>query len=124
MCGIFASVGFEPDARHIDIVSHRGPDGRGWRIFQSAAGPVALGHRRLSIIDLDARANQPMSFSDDRFWITFNGRYYNFIELRVELERSGELFIRIGHRSPAPRLRRLGGVVAGPIAGHVRIRHL
>ena len=92
MCGIFASVGFEPDARHIDIVSHRGPDGRGWRTFESAAGPVALGHRRLAIIDLDARANQPMSFGDDRFWITFNGEIYNFIELRAELERGGELF--------------------------------
>lgn len=92
MCGIFASVGFTPDARHIDIVSHRGPDGRGWREFQSAAGPVALGHRRLSIIDLDERAAQPMSVRDERFWITFNGEIYNFIELRAELERAGEAF--------------------------------
>ena len=92
MCGIFASVGFQPDARHIDVVSHRGPDGRGWREFQSAAGPVALGHRRLSIIDLDERAAQPMSSRDERFWITFNGEIYNFIELRAELERIGEAF--------------------------------
>jgi asparagine synthase (glutamine-hydrolysing) len=92
MCGIYASVGFEPDARHIDIVSHRGPDGRGLCTFASAAGPVALGHRRLSIIDLDARADQPMSFGDGRFWITFNGEIYNFIELRAELERRGEFF--------------------------------
>src|SRR5262245_51071478 len=92
MCGIFASVGFHPDARHIDIVSHRGPDGRGWREFQSIAGPVALGHRRLSIIDLDERAAQPMSSRDERFWITFNGEIYNFIELRTELERTGEVF--------------------------------
>jgi asparagine synthase (glutamine-hydrolysing) len=92
MCGIFASVGFRPDARHIDIVSHRGPDGRGWREFQSAAGPVALGHRRLSIIDLDERAAQPMSSCDERFWITFNGEIYNYVELRDELERRGEVF--------------------------------
>jgi asparagine synthase (glutamine-hydrolysing) len=92
MCGIFASVGFRPDARHIDIVSHRGPDGRGWRKFQSAAGPVALGHRRLSIIDLDERAAQPMASRDERFWITFNGEIYNYVELRDELERQGEVF--------------------------------
>ncbi len=92
MCGIFASVGFEPDAHHIDIVSHRGPDGRGWRTFVSPAGPVALGHRRLSIIDLDARADQPMSYGDERYWITFNGEIYNFVELRTELERQGEVF--------------------------------
>ena len=86
MCGIYASIGLVPDPRHLDVVSHRGPDGRGWRVFQSAAGPVALGHRRLSIIDLDKRAAQPMSCSDERFWLTFNGEIYNFLELRAELE--------------------------------------
>ncbi len=86
MCGIYASVGFAPDLRNLDIVSHRGPDGRGWKLFESAAGPVALGHRRLSIVDLDERSAQPMSCRDGRFWLTFNGEIYNFVELRAELE--------------------------------------
>jgi asparagine synthase (glutamine-hydrolysing) len=92
MCGIFASVGFEPDPRHIDIVSHRGPDGRGWKVFDGAAGPVCLGHRRLSIIDLDERAGQPMVCSAKRFWLTFNGEIYNFVEIRKELAAKGVRF--------------------------------
>jgi asparagine synthase (glutamine-hydrolysing) len=92
MCGIYASVGFPPDPRHLDVVVHRGPDGRGWRQFDSNAGPVVLGHRRLSIIDLHARADQPMSCPQGRYWLTFNGEIYNFIELRAELERQGEMF--------------------------------
>lgn len=92
MCGIYASVGFAPEPRNIDIVSHRGPDGRGWRTFESAAGPVALGHRRLAIVDLGDRAAQPMACVDQRVWITFNGEIYNFIELRDELEALGHRF--------------------------------
>ena len=92
MCGIFASVGFKPDPRHVDVVSHRGPDGRGWRVFDSAAGPVALGHRRLSIIDLGARAAQPMTCSNKRFWLTFNGEIYNFTEIRDQLAAKGVRF--------------------------------
>ena len=89
MCGIFASAGFEPDQRCIDIVRHRGPDGQGWKVFESAIGPVCLGHRRLAIIDLDARANQPMTCDDGRLWLTFNGEIYNFVELREELVGRG-----------------------------------
>lgn len=89
MCGIFLSVNFPPDPAHIDVVSHRGPDGRGWRVFDSPAGPVALGHRRLAIIDLDDRALQPMASDDRRYWIVYNGEIYNFVELRKELENTG-----------------------------------
>lgn len=92
MCGIYVSVGFAPDTRHIEAVAHRGPDGQGWRTFTSPAGPVALGHRRLSIIDLDERANQPMSTSDGRWWLTYNGEIYNYLELREELAREGVAF--------------------------------
>lgn len=92
MCGIYASVGFDPDPRLIDIVAHRGPDGRGWRTFQTPAGPLALGHRRLSILDLDERAAQPMSCAQERYWLTFNGEIYNFIELRDRLEALGGAF--------------------------------
>src|SRR5258708_25008160 len=93
MCGLYVSIGFPPNPRHLDIVAHRGPDGRGWRTFESVAGPVALGHRRLSIIDLDERAAQPMSSADGRYWLTFNGEIYNFLELRAELAARGHRFI-------------------------------
>lgn len=92
MCGLFASVGFPPDPQHIDIVSHRGPDGRGWKVMDSRQGPVALGHRRLSIIDLEDRSLQPMSCPDGRYWMVFNGEIYNYIELRSQLRRLGRTF--------------------------------
>jgi asparagine synthase (glutamine-hydrolysing) len=92
MCGIWFSVGFTPDPAHIDIVSHRGPDGQGWRVFDSAAGPVALGHRRLSIIDLSDAGLQPMPYADGRYWVVFNGEIYNYLELRDELSGLGHRF--------------------------------
>ncbi len=92
MCGIFFSVGFPPDPAYIDVISHRGPDGRGWRVFDSPAGPVALGHRRLSIIDLADRSLQPMASPDQRYWMVFNGEIYNYLELREELRATGVVF--------------------------------
>lgn len=92
MCGVFASIGLEPDPARIDIVQHRGPDGRGWRVFESAAGPVALGHRRLAIIDVSDAGLQPMSDISARYWMVFNGEIYNYIELRDELRARGEVF--------------------------------
>jgi len=92
MCGIFASAGFAPDPRCIDIVAHRGPDGRGWKVFESEIGPVCLGHRRLAIIDLDERAAQPMTCDDGRYWLTFNGEIYNYLELRQQLACKGLRF--------------------------------
>jgi asparagine synthase (glutamine-hydrolysing) len=89
MCGIWFSLGFPRDAKHIDLASHRGPDARGWRVFDTVQGPLALGHRRLSIIDLSDAAAQPMSYADDRYWITYNGEIYNYIELREELAAAG-----------------------------------
>ena len=59
MCGIFGSVGFEPDQQRIDIVAHRGPDGRGGEVFESAKGPVALGHRRLASIGCSGAGVRP-----------------------------------------------------------------
>ena len=92
MCGIWFSLAFPPDRAHIDKVAHRGPDGAGWRVFESRAGPVALGHRRLSIIDLSDAASQPMEYADGRYWITFNGEIYNYLELRDELAAAGHRF--------------------------------
>jgi asparagine synthase (glutamine-hydrolysing) len=67
------------------IMYHRGPDGGGLY----AEGPVALGHRRLAILDLSDAGLQPMHSSDGRFVITFNGEIYNYLELREELQRHG-----------------------------------
>lgn len=92
MCGIWFSLGFPTDRAHLDKVAHRGPDGAGWRVFESRAGPVALGHRRLSIIDLSEAAAQPMEYADGRYWVTYNGEIYNYIELRAELAAAGHRF--------------------------------
>jgi asparagine synthase (glutamine-hydrolysing) len=51
-----------------------------------------LGHRRLSIVDLSPLGRNPMSWGNGRFWITFNGEIYNFLELRQELEAAGHRF--------------------------------
>lgn len=92
MCGIFGSVGFAPDKGRIDIVRHRGPDGEGWEIYRSEAGPVALGHRRLAILDLSDAGIQPMTDPAGRYSIVFNGEIYNYRELREELRGHGLVF--------------------------------
>jgi asparagine synthase (glutamine-hydrolysing) len=92
VCGIFASLGFPPDKANIDIVSHRGPDGEGWRTFDTERGPLSLGHRRLAIIDLSDAGHQPMSYADGRYWLVFNGEIYNYVELKRELEALGHIF--------------------------------
>lgn len=71
-----------------DRLIHRGPDAEG----QWTEAAVALGHRRLSIIDLDAKSNQPMFSHDGRYAITFNGEIYNYIELKEELVKKGAVF--------------------------------
>ncbi|MBH9538235.1 XrtA/PEP-CTERM system amidotransferase [Novosphingopyxis sp. YJ-S2-01] len=74
-----------------DAISHRGPDGSGvW-----TAPGVGLGHRRLSIIDLEGSL-QPMGYADGRFQIVFNGEIYNFQALRSELEAKGHVFATEG----------------------------
>jgi len=73
--------------RMTDVLAHRGPDGRGVYVD----GPVGLGHRRLSIIDLNT-GSQPMDAVDGDFWITYNGEVYNYTELRAELSALGHRF--------------------------------
>src|SRR5262245_8522904 len=92
MCGIFGSIGFVPDQARINIVAHRGPDGHGWQEFDSPQGPVALGHRRLAIIDISDGGRQPMTDPTGRYHLVFNGELYNYIELRDELRAKGEVF--------------------------------
>jgi asparagine synthase (glutamine-hydrolysing) len=54
---------------------------------------LALGHRRLSIVDLSPLGHQPMSYEEGRYWIVFNGEVYNHVELRAELEKVGRRFV-------------------------------
>lgn len=91
MCGVFGYIGNitrTHAAKCLDLLEHRGPDGSG--IWQGAG--ITLGHRRLSILDVSENGTQPMSFADERYWITFNGEVYNFVELRKELEQHGYSF--------------------------------
>ena len=93
MCGIAGAVGVESAERvraMSDAIAHRGPDDSG--IFFDANTRVALGHRRLSIIDLSACGHQPMSYRDGRYQLIYNGEIYNFAALRAELEPLGHSF--------------------------------
>jgi len=71
-------------------INHRGPDGHG--DFLSPSAHAGLIHTRLSIIDLSDNAAQPMSSTDGRYTISFNGEIYNYQELRKELEQAGYVF--------------------------------
>lgn len=95
MCGIAGIIDFrrkdiEEDQinRMVDILAHRGPDGRG--IYRQAG--LALGHRRLAIIDLSEAATQPLNNETQDVWVVVNGMIYNFRELRKELEAKGHHF--------------------------------
>lgn len=98
MCGITGALCFDganPSFRVTepyisamrDTMAHRGPDGVG--TWVGPDGDVGLGFRRLAIIDLSEKANQPMSNEDESLWLVFNGEIYNHAELREELSRSG-----------------------------------
>jgi len=71
-----------------DTLIHRGPDFGSIKLF----GNVGLGHRRLSIIDLSSKANQPMSDANERYSIVFNGEIYNFQEIKEVLKEKGVKF--------------------------------
>jgi asparagine synthase (glutamine-hydrolysing) len=91
MCGIAGFVGAGDRGtleRMTRALAHRGPDAEGYLVD----GPVHLGHRRLSIVDLSGGA-QPMATSDGRLTIVFNGEIYNHADLRRELEAQGHIFL-------------------------------
>jgi asparagine synthase (glutamine-hydrolysing) len=95
MCGIVGVVAASAIAPETvecmrDRLAHRGPDHAG--LWRSDDGRVCLGHRRLAIIDLDERSNQPLHSHDGRFTVTFNGEIYNYKIIRVRLERLGAQF--------------------------------
>lgn len=73
--------------RMTETLQHRGPDAEG--IWTNAAAGVALGHRRLSILELSDAGAQPMRSACGRFTVTFNGEIYNHLDLRAELEACG-----------------------------------
>ena len=95
MCGICGKVTFDRHDRvppallraMLDTIRHRGPDDEG--VY--TAPQVGLGHRRLSIIDLNT-GHQPLSNEDGTVWIVFNGEIYNFRELRTLLLGKGHVF--------------------------------
>lgn len=72
-----------------DAIAHRGPEGEGF--FINNQNTVALGHRRLSIIDLSGAAAQPMQYRN-QYYIVYNGEVYNYIELRSNLQKKGHIF--------------------------------
>jgi len=92
MCGIAGLVSAEAVddravARLIRPIAHRGPDDEG--IWVDSDAGVALGHRRLAIVDLSPAGHQPMLSADGRFVLTFNGEIYNHADLRRALEAEG-----------------------------------
>jgi asparagine synthase (glutamine-hydrolysing) len=94
MCGIAGfvaeGINLQDDSvirRMIHAIRHRGPDATGVYLDESAA----LGHARLSIIDL-AGGGQPMCNEDGSLWITFNGEIFNYLELRIDLIARGHVF--------------------------------
>ena len=73
-----------------DTLHHRGPDDAG--IYINETELLALGHRRLSILDLSAHGHQPMSTENESIWVIHNGEIYNFREMRSELQQLGHIF--------------------------------
>ena len=99
MCGLSGEINFDgrpADAgalqRMTDALAPRGPDGAGIVLRDN----IGLGHRRLKIIDLTAKAQQPMVDSDLGVTLAFNGCLYNYPELRKELEAKGHRFFSTG----------------------------
>ena len=95
MCGICGKLNFNAQVSvtpgllktMADTIQHRGPDDEGYYV----SGPVGLGFRRLSIIDL-ATGHQPICNEDGTVWIVFNGEIYNYRELRQDLKSKGHVF--------------------------------
>jgi asparagine synthase (glutamine-hydrolysing) len=122
MCGIAGIVGARPDHSLLvtmaEQMAHRGPDSQGvW-----SDGTAGLAIRRLAIIDLDHRSNQPLHLGP--WHLVFNGEIYNYRELRIELESLGHTFVTEGDGEvllhawaawEADTLRRLNGMFAAAI---------
>ncbi len=100
MCGFAGFIDLARSTPEADLLAraegmaarlyHRGPDGDG--VWADASAGLALGHRRLAILDLSPAGHQPMVSADGRYVIAYNGEVYNFPELRAELEAGGVAF--------------------------------
>jgi asparagine synthase (glutamine-hydrolysing) len=99
MCGIAGILALEAESGPVsaeeltcirEAMASRGPDGRG--LWLSPDQRVGLANRRLAIIDLDKRSDQPMSLPEAGLWITFNGEITNYRELRADLSAEGRSF--------------------------------
>ena len=96
MCGIAGyinknhKVNPEIFSGMLNAIAHRGPEDEG--VWFNEEKKVALGHRRLAIIDLTSGGHQPMISNDGRFVITFNGEIYNYLEIKEELLKIGYVF--------------------------------
>ncbi|MEK6637499.1 MAG: asparagine synthase (glutamine-hydrolyzing) [Pseudomonadota bacterium] len=122
MCGIAGFLGQysrETALAMRERIAHRGPDSQGL-YFDGAAG-IALGHRRLSIVDLSETGSQPMDDQSGRYVICYNGEVYNFLDLRAELEATGhqfrgrsdtEVVLELFARSGTASFARLNGIFA------------
>ena len=112
MCGI-AGILARPGACDLDqdirrmtgAIAYRGPDGDGH--WADAAAGVALGHRRLAVIDLSSAGAQPMVSHDGRWVLSYNGEIYNYRELQCQLEREGQTGWR-GHSDTEVLLEAIG----------------
>ena len=91
MCGIFGYIGFNKKNIKINssidkafkLLSHRGPDNQS--LIKNKTW--AIGHTRLSIIDISSKANQPFTDKFERYYLSFNGEIYNYKELRKKLQK-------------------------------------
>lgn len=110
MCGIAGIISRDTGLlakirKMTEVQSHRGPDGVGHlligatarltaeKVAETQPGDfLALGHRRLAILDCTSAGAQPMSSPDGKYWISYNGEVYNYLELRGELEAAGYRF--------------------------------
>ncbi len=92
LCGAFSLTEKPISLEHVramtDAIAHRGPDDSGYHVH----GPIGLGHRRLSIIDLSERGHQPMWSSDGSMCVVFNGEIYNYEDIARDLIAAGVRF--------------------------------
>ena len=95
LTGIYAPGGLARDAEDglrcmTECIRHRGPDDSGHWVDAEAG--IALGSRRLAILDLSPLGHQPMVSASGRYVVAYNGEIYNYLDLRTELERAGHAF--------------------------------
>lgn len=131
MCGVIGAFDLPEAAGRmaagLDRLAHRGPDGQGQVEYDLGGRPLRLGHRRLSLVDLSAAANQP--FEKDGLILVFNGEIYNHADLRRELQAVGvafrtasdtEVLLEAWRRWGPDSLRRLRGMFAFAVADQRR----